>query len=127
VFVIKTNNAPAAMGPYSQAIVLEQQSLIFTAGQLGMTMAGELVAGGVQEQTHRALQNMAAILTAAGSNLSRVVKTTVFLKSMDDFAAMNAVYAEYFPANPPARTTVQVSRLPKDALVEIEAVATLGD
>jgi 2-iminobutanoate/2-iminopropanoate deaminase len=129
---IATSHAPAAIGPYSQgirtgSIQLPQGGLIFTAGQIALDPAsGQLVAGGITEQTTRVMENLKAILEAAGSNLARVVKSTVFLKNFDDFAAMNAVYAKYLAPEgvaAPARTTVEVSRLPKDALVEIEVVA----
>ena len=120
--VIHTTGAPAAVGPYSQAVATS--GFIFTAGQLGLTPgAAALVEGGIREQTRQALANVQAVLEAAGSSLERVVKTTVFLKDMDDFAAMNEVYAAFFPHQPPARSTVQVAQLPLDALVEIETVA----
>ncbi len=123
--VIATQNAPQALGPYSQAI--RSGEFIFCAGQVGLDPAtGKLVDGGVQEQTRRVLQNLSAVLEAAGSSLSRVVKTTVFLVNLDDFKAMNEVYAEFFPSAPPARSTVQVGRLPAGALVEIEAIAILN-
>ena len=125
--IIKTDQAPAAIGPYSQAIVHEKLGLIFTAGQLGMTPAGEFVAGGISEQTYQALLNISAIVKAAGSDMSHIIKTTIYLNDMNDFAAMTTVYADFFPNNPPARSAVEVSRLPKDALVEIEAIATLGE
>ena len=122
---IQTSQAPAAIGPYSQAIRIE--NFVFTSGQVALDPAsGQLVAGGIEAQTHRALQNLQAVLAAAGMDLSRVVKTTVFLKDMNHFSAMNTVYAEYFqkegvPA--PARSTVEVARLPKDGLIEIEVSA----
>ncbi len=120
--VISTESAPKAIGPYSQAI--RAGEFIFCAGQAGLDPAtGNLVSGGIEPETRRVLQNLAAVLQAAGSSMSRVVKTTVFLTDMNEFAKMNAVYAEFFPSNPPARSTVQVSRLPKDACVEIEVIA----
>lgn len=122
---IHTKDAPAAIGPYSQAVRFGD--FLFTSGQVALDPAtGQLVSGGIEAQTHRALQNLQSLLAAAGLDLSHAVKTTVFLKDMNDFAAMNSVYAGYFqkegiPA--PARTTVEVARLPKDALVEIEVIA----
>ena len=125
---IETDGAPAAIGPYSQGIRVG--NLVFTAGQIPIDPATQqLVAGGIGEQTKRVLENLKAILEEAGSSLDRVVKTTVYLKSMDDFAAMNLVYGAYLGRDgeePPARTTVEVSRLPKNALIEIEAVADAG-
>jgi 2-iminobutanoate/2-iminopropanoate deaminase len=122
--IIRTDRAPAAIGPYSQAVTLQQGGLIFTAGQLGIVPGtGEMIAGDIEAQTRQAIENIRAILEAAGSDLSRVVKTTVFLKNLDDFAVMNRIYGEYFSAQAPARSTVQVARLPKDGLIEIEAVA----
>ncbi len=122
--IIFTEEAPKAIGPYSQAI--RAGSLVFTAGQVGIDPStGELVEGGIEAQTRQVLGNLNNVLAAADSSLSSVVKTTVFLKDMNDFAKMNAVYAESFPANPPARSTVAVAALPKGALVEIEAVALL--
>ena len=120
--VIATDNAPQAIGPYSQAI--RSGEMIFCAGQVALDPAtGKLVEGGIEEQTRRALQNLTAVLEAAGSSLSRIVKTTVFMVNLDDFKAMNQVYAEFFPNVPPARSTIQVARLPAGALVEIEAIA----
>ena len=122
--VIATAEAPAAIGPYSQGVRVG--NLLFTAGQIALDPATQkVVAGGIAEQTARTLDNLEAILEAGGSNLSLVVKATVFLKDMNDFAAMNAVYAEYLgPTGAlPARTTVEVSRLPKDVLVEIDVIA----
>lgn len=122
---IHTAEAPAAIGPYSQAIRVG--NLVFTSGQVAIDPAtGQLVAGGIEYQTHRVLKNLQAVLAAAGLDFSRVVKTTVFLKDMAHFAPMNAVYAEYFQTQngpAPARSTVEVARLPKDALVEIELIA----
>ena len=122
--IVSTEKAPKAIGPYSQAILTE--SLLFTAGQIGLDPATmELVEGGIEAQTHQALTNLKNILDTADSGLKYVVKTTVFLQDMGDFAKMNSVYAEFFPENPPARSTVQVAALPKGALVEIECIALL--
>lgn len=125
--VIATNAAPAAIGPYSQAIRVG--NLVFTAGQIPLDPAtGQVVAPGIAEQTARVLESLKAILEAAGSGMEKVVKATVFLKDFNDFASMNAVYGTYFAApgvTPPARSTVEVSRLPKDVLVEIEVVAEM--
>ena len=122
---IQTDQAPAAIGPYSQAIRID--NMVFTSGQVAIDPGtGQLVAGGIEEQTHRVLRNLQAVLTAAGLDFSRVIKTTVFLKDMAHFAAMNAIYAEYLQTQnspAPARSTVEVARLPKDALVEIELIA----
>ncbi|MBI4502933.1 MAG: RidA family protein [Gemmatimonadetes bacterium] len=120
--IVSTERAPRAIGPYSQAIITE--TLIFTAGQVGFDPATtELVPGGIVEQTERVLKNLAAILDSAGSSLQKVVKTTVFLADMADFAAMNEVYQRHFGSHKPARSTVAVAQLPKSARVEIEAVA----
>ena len=119
---ITTKSAPQAIGPYSQAI--RANGFIFTSGQIPIDPATQqLIAGDVAAQTERVLKNISAILTAAGSRMEKVVRTTVFLKSMNDFAAMNEVYGRYFTSNPPARSTVEVARLPKDVLVEIDVVA----
>jgi 2-iminobutanoate/2-iminopropanoate deaminase len=123
--IIQTDSAPKAIGPYSQAIRTE--SIVFTAGQIAIDpTTGELVPGGIEEQTRQALTNLRAVLGAADSGLPYVVKTTVFLKDMNDFPKMNAVYAEFFPENPPARSTIAVAALPKGGMVEIEAVALLA-
>ena len=123
--VIATDNAPAAIGPYSQAVLVG--ILLFTAGQIPLDPAtGLVVAGDVKAQTARVLENLKAIVEASGSSLAKVVKTTVFLKDFNDFAAMNAIYESYLGAQgvqPPARSTVEVARLPKDVLVEIELIA----
>ena len=120
--VISTPDAPQAIGPYSQAI--KAGGLVFTAGQVAIDPAtGQVVPGDVAAQTDRVMKNLAAILQAAGSGLEKVVRCGVFLKSMNDFTAMNEVYGRYFPSAPPARSTVEVSRLPKDVLVEIDVVA----
>jgi len=123
--IISTSKAPKAIGPYSQAVLVE--GLIFTAGQVGMDPATmEMVEGGIEAQTRQVLTNLKYVLDCADSGLQFVVKTTVFLQNMDDFAAMNGVYAEFFPENPPARSTVAVAALPKGALVEIECTAMLS-
>ena len=120
--VIATDHAPQAIGPYSQAI--RAQGLIFTSGQVGLDPAtAQIVEGGIAAQTERVLKNLAAVLQASGSSLEKVVRCTVFLKNIGDFAAMNEVYGRYFKQSPPARSTVEVARLPKDALVEIDAIA----
>jgi 2-iminobutanoate/2-iminopropanoate deaminase len=124
--VIETAHAPAAIGPYSQAI--RTGNLLFTAGQIPLIpSSGQVVDGGIAEQTARALENLKAILESAGTSLDRTVKATVYLKDFNDFMAMNAVYANYLGKNgaPPARTTVEVSRLPIDVLIEIELVAEI--
>ena len=118
---ILSDHAPAPIGPYSQAI--RADSFLFTAGQLGATTDGALVPGGVAEQTRQAISNLAAVLEAGGATLGRVVKTTIFLQNLNDFAAVNEVYADFFGFHAPARSTVEVARLPNDALVEIEAIA----
>jgi len=122
--IVATDKAPKAIGPYSQAICTDH--VVYTAGQIGLDPATmEIVEGGVEAQTRQVLTNLKQVLEAADSGLNYIVKTTVFLQSMDDFAAMNGVYAEFFPENPPARSTVAVAALPKGALVEIECVAML--
>ncbi len=119
---IKTERAPRAIGPYSQAIVAN--GLIFVSGQIPFDPAtGELVAGPIEDQARRVLMNVAAILEAAGSSFDKVVKTSVFLQDMDDFAKMNAVYSEFFEAPYPARGAVQVARLPRDVRIEVEVIA----
>jgi 2-iminobutanoate/2-iminopropanoate deaminase len=124
---VSTPNAPTAIGPYSQAI--ETENFLYTSGQVAIDPAtGELVPGDIQEQTAQVIENLKAILAEAGCHLFNVIKTTVFLKDMNDFSAMNEVYGHYFAAEgtiPPARSTVEVARLPKDALVEIDVIARL--
>lgn len=120
--VVATENAPRAIGPYSQAIIAG--GFLFASGQVPFDpQTGEFVAGGIREQTEQVFRNIRAILEAAGTSLERVVKTTVFLADMNDFAAMNEVYARQFTGEPPARSTVQAARLPRDARIEIEVVA----
>ncbi len=120
--VIATDRGPQAIGPYSQAI--RANGLLFVSGQIALDPATmQLVEGDTAKQTARVLENLKGIVEAAGSSLDRAVKTTVYLKDMGDFTAMNEVYAKYFPANPPARATVEVARLPRDVRVEIELIA----
>jgi len=121
--IITTNKAPAPVGPYNQAV--RSGGFVFTAGQIPIDpKTGSLITGSIEEQTRCVIENLKALVDAAGSSLDRVVKTTVFLRDMNDFPRMNAIYADYFPAaSAPARSTVQVARLPKDVAVEIEAVA----
>lgn len=120
--VIATTAAPAAIGPYSQGV--DGGSVVITSGQLPIDAStGAFAPGGVAEQTRQSLENVRAVLAQAGLGMEHVIKTTVFLKDMNDFAAMNEVYASFFPSEPPARSAVEVARLPKDALVEIEAIA----
>jgi 2-iminobutanoate/2-iminopropanoate deaminase len=120
--VIATNDGPKAIGPYSQAI--KANGFVFLSGQIALDPATQqLISGDVAAQTERVLQNLAGILKAAGSSLGQVLKTTVFLKNMSDFVAMNEVYGRYFTEAPPARSTVEVARLPKDVLVEIDVIA----
>ena len=122
--IVLTDRGPKPIGPYSQAV--RTNGFLFVSGQIAIDpQTGELVGAGIAAQTERALENVKGILEAAGSNLHHVVKTTVFLKDMNEFAAMNEVYARFFSIAPPARTTVQVARLPKDAAVEIELIASI--
>jgi 2-iminobutanoate/2-iminopropanoate deaminase len=124
--VVSTEKAPKAIGPYS--VANRYGDLIFTAGQIGLDpQTGEMVPGGIEAETRRVMTNLKAVLEAAGSSLEHVLKTTVFLRDMNEFSQMNAVYAEFFPSNYPARSTVQAAGLPKGAAVEIEAVAVVGD
>jgi 2-iminobutanoate/2-iminopropanoate deaminase len=122
--VVLAEKGPKPIGPYSQAI--KSGGFLFASGQVALDpRSNEFLAGDIRQQTERVLENVKAILEAGGANLHHVVKTTVFLKDMNDFAAMNEVYGKYFTSAPPARSTVQVARLPKDALVEIEVIASL--
>lgn len=123
--IVRTDQAPDAIGPYSQAVTAN--GFVFTSGQIPIDPAtGQFVPGGIAEQTQQVLKNLSAVLEAAGSSLQQVVKTTVFLADMQDFTAMNEVYATFFGAEPPARSTVQAARLPRDARVEIDVVALTG-
>ncbi|MDN4593469.1 RidA family protein [Polycladomyces subterraneus] len=118
---IQTSAAPQAIGPYSQAI--QAGNMVYTSGQIPLTPEGKLVEGGIVEQTHQVMKNLQAVLKAAGTDLNKVVKTTIFLADMEDFQQVNEVYAQYFEEPHPARSCVQAARLPKDVRVEIEAVA----
>jgi 2-iminobutanoate/2-iminopropanoate deaminase len=123
--IIETTQAPAAIGPYSQAV--QTGNLLFVSGQIPLDPAtGNLLTDGIEPETHRVMKNIEAILEAANCSFHSIVKTTIFLKSMDDFAKVNAVYASYFSGNFPARETVEVSKLPKDARVEISVIATIA-
>lgn len=123
--IISTNKAPSAIGPYSQAVKIG--GMIYTSGQIPLDPAtGLVIEGGIEEQTRQVLENLKAVLTTAGAGLEHVVKTTVFIKDMNEFAAMNKVYGEYFTSAFPSRSTVGVARLPRDVRVEIEAVAIIA-
>lgn len=119
--IVHTNNAPAAIGPYSQGIIVN--NMFYSSGQIPLTAEGELVNGTVEEQTHQVFKNLKAVLAEAGASLDTVVKATVFIKDMNDFPVINDVYGEYFGEHKPARSCVEVARLPKDVLVEIEVIA----
>lgn len=122
---VATKSAPAAIGPYSQGV--KANGFLFLSGQIALDPAsGQVVTGDIRAQTERALKNLQAVLEAAGSSLAAVVKTTVFLADLNDFAAMNEVYGRFFPQDPPARATVQAARLPRDAKVEIDLIALAG-
>ncbi|TDL47474.1 RidA family protein [Paenibacillus dendritiformis] len=120
---VATKEAPAAIGPYSQAV--QWGNLVFTSGQIPLTAEGQLVGGGIEEQTHQVFRNLKAVLEEAGTSLDKVLKATVFLKDMNQFTQINAIYEAYFGSHKPARSTVEVARLPKDVLVEIELIATI--
>ncbi len=122
--IIATDNAPQAIGPYSQAVMVE--GILYSSGQIALTPEGELIDGGVAEQTRQVLNNLSAVLEAAGGTLNDVIKTTIFLADMGDFAAVNEVYAEFFGDHRPARSTVAVKTLPKEVLVEIDCIAKPG-
>jgi len=122
--IVSTGHAPKAIGPYSQAVICN--GLVFLSGQIPLDPAtGQVIEGDITWQTERVLDNLKSVLEAAGSSLGQVVKTTVYLKDMEEFAKMNAVYARYFPHNPPARSTVEAARLPRDVRVEIDCIASL--
>ncbi|KKI91603.1 endoribonuclease L-PSP [Bacillus sp. SA1-12] len=121
--IVSTNQAPAAIGPYSQGIIVN--NLFYSSGQIPLTAEGEMVTGDISEQTHQVFKNLKAVLDEAGSSLESVVKATVFLKDMNSFSAFNEVYGQYFSEHKPARSCVEVARLPKDALVEIEVISLI--
>jgi 2-iminobutanoate/2-iminopropanoate deaminase len=121
---VQTSNAPAAIGPYSQAMICN--GMVFTSGQIALTPAGDMVEGDVSAQCVQVVANLKAVLEASGSSLSSVIKTTIFLADMEDFAAVNAIYGAAFGDHKPARSTVAVKTLPKNALVEIDAIAVIG-
>jgi 2-iminobutanoate/2-iminopropanoate deaminase len=121
--IIKTDKAPEAIGPYSQGVKLG--NLLFVSGQVPFSRATGKMGGDIKEQTRQSLENLKAILIAAGTSPANVLKTTVFLKNLDDFATMNEIYQEYFPKDPPARSTIEVSRIPRGSLIEIEAIAAI--
>jgi 2-iminobutanoate/2-iminopropanoate deaminase len=123
--IVQTPQAPAAIGPYAQGVIVG--NILYTSGQIALRPDGSLNDGDVVVQTQQVLANLQAIIEAAGGNLYQVVKTTVFLKNLDDFVAMNQVYGEVFGTHTPARSTVQVAKLPRDVLVEIEAIVALGE
>lgn len=118
---VLTTNAPAAIGPYAQGIIVN--NMFYSSGQIPLTASGELVAENIEDQTNQVFENLKAVLAAAGSSLEQVVKTTVFMKDMNDFAAMNEIYSSHFGIHKPARSAVEVARLPKDVKVEIEVIA----
>ncbi|MEK4227896.1 RidA family protein [Solibacillus sp. FSL H8-0538] len=120
---VSTTNAPAAIGPYAQGIIVN--NMFYSSGQIPLTATGELVEGDIEAQTNQVFENLKAVLAEAGSSLDSVVKTTVFMKDMNDFVAMNDVYASHFGAHKPARSAVEVARLPKDVKVEIEVIALI--
>jgi 2-iminobutanoate/2-iminopropanoate deaminase len=123
--IITTDQAPAAIGPYSQAV--QTKDLLFVSGQIPIDpTTGELISGDIREETRQAMQNLGAILAAAGSSYDRIVKTTLYIRDMDQFTVINEIYAEFFSDNPPARACVEVARLPRDVGVEVEAIALLG-
>ncbi|MCA0993679.1 RidA family protein [Pseudalkalibacillus hwajinpoensis] len=121
---VYTKSAPEAIGPYSQGMIVN--NLFYSSGQIPLRADGTLVDGAIEEQTHQVFSNVKAVLEAAGSSLNRVVKTTVYIKDMNQFGAINEIYGEYFDTHKPARSCVEVARLPKDALIEIEVIALVG-
>ena len=124
--VIQTEEAPQAIGPYSQGIRVKTGELLFVSGQIPLTPAGEVLSGDIESQTRQVLRNLEAVLVAGGSSLSQVLKTTVYLRNLDDFTRMNAIYETFFHDQPPARSTVEVSRLPRQVAIEIDVIAAVG-
>ena len=124
--VIQTEEAPKAIGPYSQGIRIRAGELLFLSGQIPLTPTGEVVSGDIESQTRQVLKNLEAVLAAGGSSLNQVLKTTVYLKNLDDFPRMNAVYERFFRDKPPARSTVEVSRLPRQVGIEVDVIASVG-
>src|SRR5262245_40120168 len=124
--IVQTDNAPKAIGPYSQGVRVPAGELLFLSGQIPLTPGGEVVGGDIEKQTEQVLMNLEALLAAGGSSLSQVLKTTVYLKNLDDFPRMNAIYARFFGDSPPARSTVEVSRLPRQAVIEMDVIAAAG-
>jgi 2-iminobutanoate/2-iminopropanoate deaminase len=122
---IQTNKAPQAIGPYSQGMIVN--NMFYSSGQIPLTPEGIMVAGGIEEQTHQVFKNMIAVLEAANASLHTVVKTTLYIKDMSDFPIINEIYAQYFHAHKPARSCVEVARLPKDALIEMEVIALINN
>lgn len=122
--IVSTPNAPQAIGPYSQAMVVN--GIVYTSGQIALTPAGEMLENDVELQAHQVLKNLSNVLEASGSSLDKVIKTTIFLADMDDFLKINAIYAEYFGEHKPARSTVAVKTLPKNALIEIDCIALVN-
>lgn len=120
---VQTNQAPAAIGPYSQGIIVN--NMFYSSGQIPLTAEGNMVVGDIKKQTHQVFLNLQAVLSEAGASLETVIKATVFIKNMDEFSSVNEVYGEYFSTHKPARSCVEVARLPKDALVEIEVIALI--
>lgn len=119
--IVQTPNAPAAIGPYSQGIVVN--NIFYSSGQIPLTAEGQMVTGDIKDQTHQVFKNLQALLETAGASFETVIKATVFIKNMDDFVAINEVYGQYFNSHKPARSCVEVAKLPKDALIEIEVIA----
>lgn len=121
--IISTDRAPGAIGPYSQAAKVGK--FLYTSGQIPLDLQGNLITGDVQAQTKQVMENLRGVLEAAGTSFENIIKTTVFIKNMDDFAKINEIYAQYFPENPPARSCVEVARLPRDVQVEVEVIALI--